>query len=1734
MLNMSNLFYSYLSNKIITFFRNNSLRPGDKFYVQFETEDQVEQLYKDLQDNLIARPFKYIDKARGEEYSTYELKFNDVQLLVASTYNGLHPDFLATLRNYVGVEEGYKNKAIFFIHCSTLDSLLGGAGSFHKEGMPFNVKSIESDINQKLNESDFAHVDKAILDMYLKNKKSELIGGVSSIFEYEDILSILETSYIPLKDYKKFGLFPDDKLASYSGKRLEQRLEENSSNYSRVAEIHNYGISDLQLEKYYDEKGVERLKKDEWFLTPYSDIERFIADKKNKTIIEYLPIIHDHNLWDKEEGNSRARARIRNILLFNEAKETEVSLELGFTEYTKSQYFSYDKSTMECKSAGKKIAIKLLNIGSSATFYFMKYKTEDTTFDFKIAVVNCNKQYFESIKTKYSIFAFKNRMGDCAILINSDNTEVIINEFAELEQKVIIRSVNQLIYIEHDKMILSIDEQYPYSDDNDMVRFRVCINDCVIPMLKSSIVEKPKVIDGMKLWKLKRDYKTNFEYIGENKLQHGTKSYFTRDEFRKNLELEQEYIKLGELGLFENLDGLFPMQLNVDKEIKLSFSRIINYFRNNNCLPSLTYIDEELANLYRNYLTGIKGILDTISEGGYLSTEQKDIFYIGMIKRNRDDEEVMLTPLHAINIAYQLQIKDVDTTCIDDIETDLIRKFQHVYLMPYININPYTKDQAVYIPIEQTHSPEWKIYVEEQLPRYKGSKDYVSKLVSEKIEEFTDHFSYLFSLGGKAPIKINLVNTGDSIEILEGVFKYYVKKLRVSKSKKLMPIFINVYSKKNSSNAFEEFSALDDVSAIKELFNLDLSVDDMNENEVVDLYRENVKFYSKDDKSKLEYAHITFIEMFDDSQVISTAMQDIPSGVVMDGVTSGTPSVLLADTYRTGFGIKYANIDSELMQIVIKFNSINAAINGNQYREKTCSALTIPKTNQNSLENIYDSSNWVTFINPKVDLSYFKNDPSSRDLLIIHYSDQYNTTSSGYDAITVTRKSKQYQNVIEDYLSKHGVHDVESKSPDIINMFNAVNGDWLLRLLSSKSYFPKEKLSILSAIKYVIRKFQHQDIIWIPISLEEILRISGGIGLRQKDSLFSAKNLGFENGGATSDDILLIGIRDSEYVQVTYYPIEVKIGKNDNGYIDKGMKQALNTKDIFMKTIGIGKADHENIKVRLYRNFFMQLAVTNAEKLLLYSVGDGTQGWEKVTDSILRQRLLNEEYDIVDSLIPQMGKAGLISFKKGSTGNKEFCYNDVFVIEKTEIDGINILTNNISDIEVTELDLVSELTNLTGSDEIDGGGRQDRDIVHIEPKNLNASDFEEKEPEVTNVQSNQICLDGEITEYTENKITRNIEIVFGEKQDVRKPLLWYPNDSSKVLHTNTGIIGTMGTGKTQFTKSLITQIHREETYNLDQEPIGILVFDYKGDYNNSKPEFLNATDAQVYCLEDLPFNPLSLSVTKNSKPRLPLHTANSLKETISKAFGLGIKQETLLRDVIMEAYSNHGIIVNDPTTWTREAPTLDDVYRIYIQRPDLKGDSLYAAFSNLIDFEIFEPDSSKTKGLFEILQGVVVIDLSGYDLGIQNLVVAMILDLFYAQMQSYGHSKIDGNVRQISKFILVDEADNFLSQDFSSLKKILKEGREFGVGTILSTQLLSHFSTSDNEYANYILTWVIHNVSDLSMKDIKYIFNTKSKSEEEYLFNRIKELKKHYSMVKMGDSNNSIIIRDKAFWELEL
>ena len=1710
---MSNQFYSYLSNRIINFFQQNPLTSGSKYNIQFETEEQVRNLYEKLKDNTLCREYEYKDLNGEVKYKSYQLDFNGIGLIISSTIDNVQPDFLTRLRNMVGIEEGYENKAILFIHNTTLDSIIGGTESFVKGGMPFHIDSIQKDIKNKLAGDLFNEVDKSIINLDLERKKNALFGDNNSVFEYEDVLDTLNKGYIPREQYKDFGLFYDDTLNNLTGNELKKRLEENALYFTRVDEIHNYGNPETQLEKYFEDNGILKLKDKNWMNVEYKVVEKSVEDKKKTKPLQYKS---SSEAWDKEEGTSKAKSRIRNIIVFNESGKEEVELEFTFDDYLKNEFIQKTEGEVSVKASGHKLKATIKDVEGKSNFYKVVYKVDNLKFEFKIAMFRCSPKYFESIKSKYSLVIKKKEK---YISINTNESEIVFNEFSEGNTVYEVDSNNDVINMPNDeKLTVKISDNFEYVNDNDLVRFDLRVGHELIPLGMVGTNEKSISIEGFKVWKLKREKSCDFRVVGDNKLQHGTKEYFARDEFRKTLVIEKKLLELEGLCFIENSEGIESVDLEIDSGVEHAYRKIIDYYNLSRKLPSLSYINSDLKNLYINFVKEYVSALNKIEEGAYLTKSEKNLFRIGTIKRQVEDRELIFTSLHPLNIAYQLHINySIDS---EEMTDDVLKKFTSTYLLPYI----IDEDDKLFIPMEQTHSPEWKYYVDENLPRYKSSRDFVSKLVNEKIEEFVGHFKYMFDMGNNAPIKINLINTGDSKEILQGIFRYYVKQLKSSQNNDILPIDLFIYSDRNITNAFEEVAFNENIESLKEIYNLDLSVDNMSEEDVLNLYREKVHFYSKKIEDGVEYAHITFFEMNDNAKKITSNMDDIPSGVIFNGNISGVPSVFLGDSYRTGFGTKFTNTQSKLMNMAIRLNALNAASSGEPFNSNQCKAISIHNNGKSVLENIYDASHWITFIDPKVDLNFFKNDPDAKDLLIIHYSDQY-TTAGGYDAITVTRKSGPYQRVIEEFLSKNGVDNAEEYSPSIINMFNAVNGDWLLRLLSSKSHFPKEKISILSAIKLGLAQFKNENIIWVPISLEEILRVSGGAGLKQSEGFFSAKNLGFE-GGVTSDDILFVGIENNrDRVFVHYYPVEVKIGINDNSYIQKGMEQAKSTKRIFEKTLLPNENGDISNTQKVYRNFLMQLVIASAEKLCLYNVCND-QNWSEITSTDLRRKLLNEEYEITTSLEEVLGKAAVISFKKGMGHSHRGIEDGVMIVEMSEDDGVNFITKSVSEI-AENLDKVK--FEGTKYDDYNDVGNMDSD-EHREDleKEVAASGDTTQEIEEEKVAESE-------DDYNDTNVGESspgMNILFGVNQKNNKEVYWEPNDTNKVLHTNTGIIGTMGTGKTQFTKSLVTQLYRESKHNVDRHKLGILIFDYKGDYNKSKEDFIEATDANVYELYHLPFNPLSVIRAKNSKPMLPLHTANSLKVTLAKAFGLGIKQETLLRDLIMDAYESKGIIKNKPDTWDKPAPTLKDVYDLYVNREDLKEDSLYAAFSNLIDFEIFEPDGSETKSLFDLIDGVTVIDLSGYDPDIQNLVVAITLDLFYSQMQAHGHSKIEGNMRQLNKMILVDEADNFLSKDFETLKKILKEGREFGVGTILSTQLLSHFSTGENKYSDYVLTWIVHNVAEISLKDAKYIFNLQEKSEQEQICNKIKGLNKHYSLVKMGDSDRAIFMKDKAFWEL--
>ena len=581
---MSSRFYNYLSEKIISYFKNNNPLSGDKFYVQFETEEQVVTLYKELKNNTIVEKFVYHDDKRAQTYESYQLKFGECFLIVAAAIEGgVHPDFLAQLRNMVGRDAGYENKAILFIHCSSLDSILGGAGSLSKEGMPLNIGLLKKDINRKIQETGFGRVDKHILLQYLKNKSNELEGTNESIFDYEDIIEVLGDSQITSSEYRTFELFPDENLEGLNEKKLIARLNDNHSHYVRISEIHNYGLDETRLEKYYGEDGAKRLAKDDWKDLTYPEIEKFIDNKKNKPVIEYFPIETNSFIWDREEGNTKAKSRIRNIIIFYNGIEDEYRLALPFSDFTRKDNVSINKgyeAQLECISTGKKLLVVLKRVLDQSSFYCVKYNDAGTRFEFKIAVLRCNQSLLGDIKTQYTIEIAK-KPDESSIRINTEDDSIVFYPNNEQVNKEKLNESNQVIILDSSKKtIVSINDDFQNPDDSDDIKFAISDGTFDLNLTKAYVAERPIVIDGMKLWYLKNTRKRNFELVNENNLFFGTKRYFTRGEFRKTLQMERAFIhQSAPLVTITGENQYNAVKLELPEKVQSAFDALITYFQ---------------------------------------------------------------------------------------------------------------------------------------------------------------------------------------------------------------------------------------------------------------------------------------------------------------------------------------------------------------------------------------------------------------------------------------------------------------------------------------------------------------------------------------------------------------------------------------------------------------------------------------------------------------------------------------------------------------------------------------------------------------------------------------------------------------------------------------------------------------------------------------------------------------------------------------------------------------------------------------------------------------------------------------------------------------------------------------------------------------------------------------------------------------------------------------------------
>jgi DNA phosphorothioation-dependent restriction protein DptH len=1769
---MENNLYFYLSKLILEYFLKGVIQSGDRYQIYFENPEDVSGLYKCLRifaeggwANEVG-----VSEFQLNNYNSYYLQFNDKKLVVAYHEKG---DLLTGLRNNFDKVEGFTADAgILFIHNTELESITKGAESFTSKGMPLHIDSVRENIITTFGEEEdnqFTKSQKEFLRQLLSLDSFDYQIESTSLFDLKKYLDILNKKELLKADYNGLGVFFDELVhgSQVAKSQIKLRLARNAKWFAEICQNEQLGTLKDYLEKNFDKEGQRKLiEPSNWPEISYEDIVKFADNRDNIKFNEYEPITSELTeegkvIWDKADGSSKAKKQNRNIIVFNPDGDRQVTIQLSFKKRPALKFLSHHQAILP--ESSNTFQITFDTVKPNDFNYFLVTYTEvkdgkNNYHNFKILIVPFEDTLFLGVKALYRLQ--RQKMG---IEFHSDS-ELIFNDQGTAAAPVTFAPNTRYAIEEGYQLALDLSELNV--TDTPEFPFTLAYKGATMFAQVNINAVKPQPLFGWPLWRKKMttgksvfySKKVDDKGMVTVSLEHGNQIFYAQGDFKENLLLEEQLIESGfPIHTLTEAGELYGEETNLPAEIRDIYDDIIKYYRDNHkgrymLLPSTTYINADLKILYTRYVQVYYHLIGRIAHNDVLSSEILALLRIGTIQEESGLHQWKFSPLHPLVVAYQL--KAMEKMQGEDIPAKILSKFTAVNLLPFINNGTSVKDY--FIGVDQEHSPEWIYYVNAQMEGQSINRKNAPEIISSKIHEFIKHFSFLY-LDHESPIRLNLVNVGNGKEALQGIFHYLTESIKALSAAgknplEVHPVLLNIYGSGNYVTKFEQFSKFDNVRDILKEFDIDLNKtkDVIDPQDLLRLYHERVQFFIKElvsEDEPYEYAHITFHQFHEkDLEKADNNTQEVSTGISLEGIFSDLPSIFNHGNYRTGFGLRSLpeEVPNLLIDISKKLNEIgHVAGTSSLFKDHFAFASVINNNVRSKLARVYDSSQWITFINPMVDLSFFKDD---KEVVIIHYTDHYGN-ASGYDSITITTQWKPYKFILEEFLSGKVDHAADHIKP-IINMFNAINGYWLLKLGSQNvtEMIEKEKISILSAVKEMLAILDHPKITWVVLSLEEILRVTGSAGLAQTEGLFSTKNL--NKSGTFSDDLLLVGLETTDdELQLYFYPVEVKIGNNIKSTINKGVGQGQNTYQLLMETLS-----QAGLTGAIYRNYFAKLILTGAQKLALYNVWPGyTEKWQNV--ELLRGKLLNDQFKI-GTLKNYVGHFGVMSFRNNEYKDRSITYinkaEPYLLISLYQSDGLNDLAESVDSLKTRYT--ADSAVGIVSEDLL--GYTYDLDEATILTRNASGLD-EEPEDETTVADVGPPADDPEPDELPEDDDTEGgapvpqsdpvpfspafpavaiesagpLKILFGSKASDHKPIEWFPTSTDKVMHTNTGIIGTMGTGKTQFTKSLITQLYQNTGNNVDGKKIGVLIFDYKGDY--IKDDFKNATDAKIYQLHHLPYNPLALFIDKTPKKLLPLHTASTLQDTISKAFNLGNKQRALLKELIMSAYSDAGIYRADEASWKNTAPTIADVCELYLNDENSSIDSLHAVLKELYDFEIFEPHGNKAVGLFDLLDGVTVIDLSGYNSELQNLVVAITLDLFYSQMQNQGHSKIDGNFRQINKIVLVDEADNFLSKNFESLRKILKEGREYGVGTILSTQFLNHFATSDNEYSNYILTWIIHRVNEIKEKEVGSLFDLPNKSDRDDLIGVIKSLEKHYSIVNLAGSK-PIKIKDKAFWEL--
>lgn len=1730
---MYELFYNFLiEDLLVRFFKKITVEPGDKFYIVIEDTALRQDFYKALHSSVFTEEKKicfpgYEKYGIGaSEYNTvaFNSTSNDTPILVSGC-DDAKDGFQTMIRNNIGVMGNpISEMAVLFILPGTnaIETLLSAGSNLQERPYPLCLDSITEAINNKIS----CKINK-IEKEYLTNhvKKLRFQDDYTSLFDFAPVLSILQQPTLQ-GSFAKLDAFEDkeiyDSMFAADEMPVKERVKNNTSAFAVISDMMGEAYEQDQYKRlttYLDPKLANMISsgKVDWRTLDYKDI------RKSHEFIIGNPTITRPQFY--ADGNAELVTNTTGPKSEKTSKSYVIICDPTLSSTKLKSCFNKD---LKDYAHGKIAKVTGCNLIFTLDDKVQKDKIGDDKNYHEVSVLRLQtKNVFQSIAHCFKIDAKGNIVVEVpdsmdSVTIGTGSTLITYDGLHPVEL-----DDNSAFHIVFD-LNAAEEPNIPFKFGNITLNLRFKYKGEKTPTLSPGFITDT-------IW---GEEDGGYTHDGEDGDITGTVNgpqgpVFIDKRFRKLANLEKRFIDwdtpyiFTQKNEFSGEDETKMMDLEIEDSISITLSEIYKYFRTNNTVPSFVRPNDELCKLYQNYIDAVHEQMQLIPRDASLnSTDVINIAKLGVVEN--EDGTIMLSPFHPLMVAYALQmVTSVDTK---EFNKKVIDELSPLYLMPYIYYgnetlqainSTETEDMLTWVKYDKTTNTQ-HVY---------GSKS-TSKLIADKLQNFKDNFKYYFP-DADCPIRVSAIGLSQSVDLVRGIVSF------IDSSRKkgnVQRIEIHEYVEDMLSDTFFEKlnrqSSRDNISELFELHNFNIADKDLNE--IIHLLFNRVSYYKhtfKDTRKMDEYSHVTFYKIDSGTKYSPLPAKNLRTETSLDGLVSIPSTNLSGSDYLMGFGTRgLKDNNSPVYQMAKDMNSLYAGlVNGGlaTYSPDQCTAKRYSFKDADFLQSVYNNSTWVTFVYPEVDIDFFY---KQKNIYVVHYVEQH-SISARLESITVTQHVIQYNKMLFNSLQtfKSIIGTSEDFSRKMISYFNCLNGKWLLDIANKPELIMREKMSLVATC-FVMKHFLSRTggIIWAPIALDEIVRATGSIGMTQ-DGLFSKKDLGLD--GPLSDDILMMGIRrnDNDELDVFFYPVEVKVLAGDS--VSKGETQVANLYNKALKDV-LFRGNTFTRKV--YRALFASQFLSNTEKMRANDlIADAD--YENVNDS--RYELLNVKFNIVEELPEEIGKAALVVYSDATPKSLSTEWiQDVPVchIRMMESDCYRIVANPDSQLlQFVEKSAIAVMpqpatteTSATHTSTFSAApdtATPYQPVMFFEPKEQTTGEQEDETS--TPVVSLYPDREKDPLQMVADGLHQGIRIRIGKNRK-GMPIIFEANNTTKISHPNMGIVGGMGFGKTQFALSLIAQFAKEGEHNVDGRPIGVLIFDYKGD-DYSSETFLKKVDGKCYSF-NFPFNPLKLVVTDKTKyMNLPAVTADRISDSFAKAYGLGQVQQSTIKQVILETYKDFGI-TNNPSTWNKPQPTMSNVVDKYFEQYDAK-DKTYALFDKLRDYMIFTPDNSECVSLFEWLDGVKVIDLTPYPGDTKKVIVSLILDLFYEEMRQLGASKLDDPYRELRAMILVDEAHQFLNKDFNSFRNIISEGRMFGVGMVLSTQNLSDFRSARQEYSQFILSWVILHLNNITKAEVANIFGANDPNCQAYV-DIVSKAEKFQGICKIG--NEVKAIRTLPYYEL--